>query len=379
MREILLCALLVPILSCAAPGPPPSSPASLDDVLRAIRDRHGLPALAGAVVIDERILAGAVGVRKLGDPTPVTLNDQFHLGSDTKAMTAVLIAMAIQEGRLRWGTTLEHALPNLAGDMQAAYRSVTIDQLLAHEAGFSADSALAGKNLMQIHMLPGSPKQQREEYAAALLSEPPVAAPGTQSLYSNRSYAVAGVILERIYGMPWESLIQEKLFKPLGMETAGFYAMGTPGKVDEPWQHRVENGSVVPVGPGPFSDNPAAIGPAGVVHCSIGDWAKFVRMVLQGAEGRDTLIKAAPMKRLLTSPDPGCAYAGGWGITQRAWGGGDVYTHAGSNTMNYCVAWLAPTRGFAVMAATNQGGDDAAKACDEASAALIGWVQAHRK
>jgi hypothetical protein len=54
----------------------------------------------------------------------------------------------------------------------------------------------------------------------------------------------------------------------------------------------------------------------------------------------------------------------------RAWGG-KVLTHSGSNTLWYCVAWLSPEKGFAVLAASNQGGDAAAKACDEVCAAAI--------
>lgn len=57
--------------------------------------------------------------------------------------------------------------------------------------------------------------------------------------------------------------------------------------------------------------------------------------------------------------------------TDRFWGGGAVLMHAGSNTMWYCVAWVAPKRDFAVLAAANLGGDDASQACDEAAVALI--------
>jgi hypothetical protein len=61
----------------------------------------------------------------------------------------------------------------------------------------------------------------------------------------------------------------------------------------------------------------------------------------------------------------------GWIVTERKWGGGKVLTHNGSNTMNYSVAWVAPKRKFAVLVCTNQGGEEAAKACDEAAGTLI--------
>ena len=65
----------------------------LDDVLKPIRAKYGLPALAAAVVKDGSIIAiGAVGTRVLGTEIPVAVDDRFHIGSDTKAMTATLAA-----------------------------------------------------------------------------------------------------------------------------------------------------------------------------------------------------------------------------------------------------------------------------------------------
>src|SRR5689334_15910427 len=77
--------------------------ASLNPILDPIRTRFELPALAAAVVQDGRITAsGAVGTRRAGAVIPVTLDDRFHIGSDTKAMTSLLAAMAVEGGKLRW-------------------------------------------------------------------------------------------------------------------------------------------------------------------------------------------------------------------------------------------------------------------------------------
>jgi CubicO group peptidase (beta-lactamase class C family) len=376
---LALSSLVIALCGVAAPAAvvQGGSPESIDALLEPIRRKHDMPALAAAVVEGDRIVAlGAVGVRKYGATVAVKVNDQFHLGSDTKAMSATLIGMAVEEGKLGWDTTLAQALPDFAATMRPEYRPVTIEQLLAHEAGFTDESWLAHKTGMEMHSLPGTNRQQRWTYVGALLQEPPKIPPGTKSLYSNRSYAVAGAILERLYDASWEDLITRKLFRPLGMTTAGFYAMGSPGKIDEPWQHVLQNGKHVPIGPGPLSDNPPAIGPAGVVHCSMADWAAFVRLHLRGEEGHDGLLKDATIRRLHTPPGGG-DYAGGWVLAARPWAGGTALTHAGSNTMNYCVVWIAPKRDFAVLAATNQGGDEAFKACDDAAATLIGWALQH--
>lgn len=62
----------------------------------------------------------------------------------------------------------------------------------------------------------------------------------------------------------------------------------------------------------------------------------------------------------------------GWIAVNRPWAGGMALTHAGSNTMNYCVTWLAPKKGFAVLVCTNRGGQQAA--ADEAIGALLKQV-----
>jgi hypothetical protein len=67
----------------------------------------------------------------------------------------------------------------------------------------------------------------------------------------------------------------------------------------------------------------------------------------------------------------GTTYAMGWLVLDRPWGGGRVLMHNGSNTMWYCVVWMAPEKDFAALIATNQGGDRAARACDEAATLLV--------
>ena len=160
------------------------------------------------------------------------------------------------------------------------------------------------------------------------------------------------------------------LFKPLGMTTAGFGAMGTSGRIDQPRQHRIKDGKLSAVEPGRLSDNPPVIGPGGTVHCSIKDWAKFVGAHLEGAKGEGALLKSETFGVLHTAAFGG-TYAPGWVITKRDWAGGEVLTHTGCNTTSFAVVWMAPKRDFAVLVASNQGKGEVAKGCDEAAWTLI--------
>jgi CubicO group peptidase (beta-lactamase class C family) len=341
--------------------------------LQEIRAKHNVPALAGAVIRDGGLLTyAAVGVRKKGEDVPVTGWDRFHIGSCTKAMTATLVQILVEQKKLRWEMTLVEAFPDLAPRMHEAYRTVTLLQCAAHRSGMpGADRTWPkGMDFLGVHRLPGPPRAQRAAYVAKILAQEPAARPGSEFLYSNAGYAVLGAACERAADAPWEDLMRRHLFKPLGMTKAGFGAMGSPGKIEEPWQHKVFEGKETPLEPGPRIDNPPAIGPAGTVHCSIRGWAAFVEAHLDGARGRPTPLAVTDWKRLHTPPFGG-DYALGWGTAERSWASGTALTHAGSNGMNYAVVWLAPKADFAVVVATNTGADAAPKACDDVAGAMV--------
>jgi CubicO group peptidase (beta-lactamase class C family) len=169
---------------------------------------------------------------------------------------------------------------------------------------------------------------------------------------------------EKVTGKSWEALMREKIFRPLGMTSAGFGAPGKATKNDQPRGHKADGS---PVEPGPGADNPVAIGPAGIVHLSIRDWAKFAAANLPSAKTK--LVKPETLEKLHTPAAGEPKYAMGWIIADgQPWAGGPALTHAGSNTMWYAVVWLAPAKDFAVLVACNQAND---KACNDAALALI--------
>jgi CubicO group peptidase (beta-lactamase class C family) len=364
--EIMLVSALTVCVIRASAAPPTSD--DMTQAVEAIRKKHDLPALAAVVVKDGRICDRvAVGVRKWGDPTPVTTNDLFHIGSDTKSMTATLAAMLIEEGKLHWDTTIADVFPELKGKMDKQYEAVTVEQLLTHRGGVpGTPPATAWTRAREQH---GTPTQQRREFIEAVLSQPPEAAPGTKMIYSNQGYAIVGAMLEKITGTPWETLITERLFKPLHMDSAGFGPPGTTGEVDQPWGHTRKLGFTMPV----QADNPPAIAPAGRVHCSLDDLARYSIFHMQRGQGGG-LLKPETLVKLHTPPTGG-GYACGWVVVKRGWAGGNALTHSGSNTMWYVVMWLAPEKKFSVVAATNIAGTDAEQGCDEVASAMINnWL-----
>lgn len=329
--------------------------------LEVIRAKHTLPALIGGIVTTAGLKSAAVtGVRVAGGKTEATLDDLWHLGSNTKAMTASVMATLVEERKLTWNDDLAKLLPKVPGLKGSPLGAVTVHRLLHHSSGLVANLKWG-----PIASGGGDMIAQRLRALDEAIQTPLASAPGSTYLYSNTGYVVAGIVMEQLTGKPWEDLMQERLFKPLGMTSAGFGGVGTPGIDDQPWPH-FENGTPTPTN-GPKVDNPAVMGPAGTVHTTLADWAKFVADHLKGARGQKALLKPASYAALHKPALD--AYAMGWSVVDRPWAGGLAMTHTGSNTMNYAVVWLAPKKGFAVIACTNRGLQ--AQAADEAVGALL--------
>jgi CubicO group peptidase (beta-lactamase class C family) len=345
-------------------------PTNTVQTLETIRKKCDFPALAVVVVKDGVICdRAAVGVRKHGEPVAITTNDVFHIGSCTKSMTATVAAIFIEEGKLRWDTTISEVFPEQKDSMNQQYQNVTLEQLLQHRGGVpGAPPPDAWKRAWEQK---GTSTEQRYEFIQAVLRNPPEAPPGTKCIYSNQGYAVVGAILEKINGMPWETLMRQRLFKPLKMNSAGFGVPGTNDKVDQPWGHTRKLLVTVPI----QADNPPAIGPGGTVHCSLDDLAVYAIAHMKG-EREGGLLKPETFRRLHTSPHGG-DYACGWSCCERGWAGGIALTHNGSNTFWYVVMWLAPKKDFAVIVGTNTGVNDAFKGCDDVAAQMIHkWLPA---
>jgi CubicO group peptidase (beta-lactamase class C family) len=339
-------------------------------VLESIRLKYNLPAIAGAVILNGRILAwDATGFRKKGSDVRVKSDDQFYLASCTKAMTATLAAILVERGQLRWDTTVAEALPELTEKIHPDYRDVTLKQLLAHQAGLPRRHNPPGMSTLDVCRIPGSPTEQRIAYVQMMLKQTPEAPPGEKFIYSNTGYAIAGLMCEQVVGTPWETLMREMLFEPLGMKTAGLSTTASPDEIVQPWQHRIKDSKISYIEPGPLSNGPPARAPAGGVHCSIKDWAKFVAAHLEAGRGEVSLLRPKTFQ-LLHTPAFGGSYALGWRVTERKWASGQCLTHSGSNG-SVAVVWMAPKLDFAVLLAINQSGKIAGRAREEAVGALI--------
>jgi len=358
---LLLCALLVGCVTDVDSDQPFGSAGdgTLGEVLESFRSQNGLPALAGMIVHQGRVVEmAAVGVRRAGFPDAIRVTDLWHLESITKSMTSTLVARLVEQGIVSWGTTVSQALPDLAERIRPEYADVTMEELLTHTSGMPND--LGASPIVSTHSRPddlAAVVVERHELAAQLLELLPVGARG-DFLYANNGYVVAGAMLEALTGEAWETLMRRELFQPLGITSGGFGPPGDPERPDQPWGHYLSRPTWIPE----WSDNASAIGPAGTVHISMEDMAKYMAAHLAGARGEaGGILEPESFERLHTPPpqskpcrDSNCLfenYAKGWGVAQ----GGAVLTHNGSNGLWLAWVWLSPEKDVGVFVVSNAG------------------------
>jgi CubicO group peptidase (beta-lactamase class C family) len=374
--------------AAAARGARPATAAAdsvlrLDAVLDSLRLARGVPGLAAAVIERGRLVAiGAAGVPYAGATRALTVRDPLHVGSCTKSMTALAMAQLVEKRRLQWSTTMAQAFPELLSDILPVYRNVRLDQLLTHRGGIPPYDDVAESTLIELNAAGYTPTSIRHEFVRRVVNEAPVHEPGAAYDYSNAGYTLAAAMAENLTGKSWEYWLQELVFAPLGLTTAGFGWPADKSHRDRPRGHRCADGAGLE--PEPLDTAyrlGAALGPGGDVHLSIADLARYVAFQLDGAEGRPTrpALTAASWQRLHEDPEgasPG--YAMGWQVLP-----GDavrpMLVHDGTAGTFYTRILIEPARDRAVVIATNAGPPCGRAACEQGLGVVLAWVGRMRR
>jgi CubicO group peptidase (beta-lactamase class C family) len=340
---------------------------SLDDVLEPIRAQESVPALAAAVMRgDELIASGATGVMEEGKEGRVTVASRWHVGSCTKAMTATMIGQLVHNGDITWNTTVIDVLPELEGKIDPKCAAITVHQLLSHTAGLPDYRTPGPEERKLLASLTGEPMAQRRQFLEKLLASPPVTEPGSKFDYSNAGYAVVAALAEAKTGMTWERLMRTRVFAPLGMAAGGTGWPRDEHHPREPLGHWRRDSQAVPHDPfGDYQLGPV-LGPAGDVHCTIPELARFAGAHLMGLQGRDAPWISADVVAMLHKPVRD-DYACGWVKMDVA--GRNVEWHNGSAGTFFTWMTIDTASNIVVVVATNCG--DRENACLVATERLL--------
>ncbi len=335
------------LMVLGAPEHTAAEPFRADDRAGALASRllgdSGAPGAAVGLIENGQRGLAAAGIRARGTTVGVTRQDQWHIGSNAKSMTATLVARLVEAGFVGWNDTVGRHLCDL--DPHPELAAVTFEMLLAHRGGVRADIGLQLRR--ELSGMRADVVSDRRRYAAEVLGKAPENRPGTAFHYSNAGYVVVGAMLEAATGQTWEELIEDWVFVPLTLESAGFGPPGTAETLNQPRGH----GGFFPWSrgarvPGQDADNIAAMGPAGRVHLSVADHLRYLRAHLSRPQ---SFLSAQSWDRL-HGDVAGQGYALGWVVRDDG-----ILLHAGSNTFWFNLVLIDPAHSAALVLALNTG------------------------
>ena len=323
-------------------------------VAHAARDWR-IPGMAVAVVKDDSLVfAKGYGVVEIGKPAPATEHTRFAIGSTTKAMTVASLAMLVDEGKLKWDDRVIDYFPDFQLYDAYATRELTVRDLLTHRTGLPGTDLLWG---LSENQYPLPEMMRRLRYVKPLSSF------RSQWEYQNLMYAVAGGLVAKISGMPWETFVQTRIFAPLGMNESiplVAQAIGKPN-VAVPHDNVHDTVRVVRV------RTTDAIAAAGSVWSSVSDMSKWMRFMLDsGRVGDKRLIKPATFREIVApeirapeSQYPALelaqpklfTYALGWFVEE--YNGETIWMHTGSIDGMSAIIGLMPSRRVGVYVLAN--------------------------
>lgn len=327
--------------------------AELPALLQEVTQDHSIAAMAGVLITHYQVAEQyQVGVRALEpNASNVGPTDVWHIGSNGKMMTATLIARLVEQGKLRWDSTLAELLPQYVAAMQPSYRTATIEDLLSHRAGLARNAD--ERWLESTYSVTTDPRRLRQQYVQRVLAVAPVAPIRADANYSNSGTIIAAAIAEQLTGQSFEQLIQREVFQPLQMQV-GF------GPTPDNANTGHKDGKPIR---GAHASNPRVMIPAGDMYMTMQDWARFVIDQMQGEHGHGKLLQQSSYIKLHT-PQGNSGSALGFGVRTDFPKQHPVrlLMHAGSNGYWQAVVTMQPDTGKALLLAANAGDGTQAEA-----------------
>ncbi|TBV74443.1 serine hydrolase domain-containing protein [Pseudoxanthomonas winnipegensis] len=257
--------------SAAADAP---AQASFDTLFDQAMARYRLPGLAVGVVEDGKVVyLRTAGETRAGSGEKIDADTLFKIASNTKAMTTGVLARLVDQGKLKWDDPVTQYLPQFRMADPWVTRNFQVRDLLIHNSGLG----LGAGDLM---LWPEPNDFTRADIIAGLAYLQPTHSFRAHYAYDNLMYVVAGEVAAKAGGKPYDQLVRQELFGPLGMSRCqvGAFDRDAVGNLAQP--HMVQDGrNVVVRADGPtIPDNPSMS--AGGIRCSVRDLTTWIAMWL---------------------------------------------------------------------------------------------------
>lgn len=352
-RRTIAATMCIACLSSAAAALPPA------DATRADAERvmklFDVPGIAIAVVKDGKVIESrGFGVRAVGSPAAVDGQTLFEIAANSKAFTAVMLAMLVDEDKLAWDDPVTQHLPDFQMFDPYVTREMTVRDLLANRSGL-------GEAVGDLMWWPSS-TFSTDEIIHNLRYLPPATSFRSTYTYEYLPFIAAGKIVAQANGMSWGDAIRARILTPLGMTHTTTGAAESAGIVDQAAPHSVIDGKTTVIKRMPMPNAAGAMG----ISSSADDMAKWMMLLLDGGQSRglysaarahemwtpQTLIPiAAPKPQLAATAPTFAAY--GLGFDLRDYRGVQLVSHRGWQFGLYSTVVMAPSAHLGIAILTN--------------------------
>jgi CubicO group peptidase (beta-lactamase class C family) len=303
------------------------APAALDAKLAAIekaveegRQKRGIPGLSLVIVKDDRVIyMKGLGYRDFEHKVPVTPDTLFAIGSSTKAFTAMLVAMGADEGKISLDDSPKKFLSYFKLQDPEADAKITVRDLLSHSSGL---------NRTDLAWITGV--LNREEVIRVAGQAKPTAKLREKWQYQNVMYSAAGECVAKAENSTWESLIKERIFKPLGMRASNLNVPDTLRSPDHSNGYNYDE-DTKETRELPMRDFPQ-VAAAGAINSNARDMAQWLRLMLGGGafEGKRLVSEHSFAELVKPQMKIGGNVNYGLGWMLREWHGHKVAEHGGN-------------------------------------------------
>ncbi len=307
------------------------------------RQKLFIPGASLAIIKDDKvILLTGLGYKDLAKKKPVTPDTLFAIGSSTKAFTSMIMAMAVDEGKVKFTDSPKKYLPYLRMFDPDTDKNITISDILSHRSGLPrTDLIMLGSNLTS------------EDLIWNVTRAKPTAKLGEKFQYQNIMFVAAGMIEGTVYGSTWFDLVKQRIFQPLGMTRTNTSVAQTLADPDH---------SLGYAGTPDYRELPMRsidiAAPAGAINSSAREMSNWVRFLLRAGEvdGKQLVSKDSygELFKPRITVAGGLKYGYGWFLDD--WHGHKVIQHGGNiDGFNAQVAFM-PDQDLGLVLLTNVSG-----------------------
>ena len=260
------------------------SSAGVDQLVEDAMEKFVVAGVAVGIVKDGEIIhARGYGVKSVETREPVNKHTSFAIASNSKAFTTCALALLVEEGKISWQDRVIDHIPEFKMYNEYVTQNFNIQDLLTHRSGL-------GLGAGDLQKWPSGSDFTMADMLSNFQYFEPVSAFRTKYDYDNILYLVAGELIKRVSGKPWETFVKERIMNPLGMDNSHTLPASMIGSENLATPHLAEDGVLKTI-PYYEVDPDKTNGAAGGVFSNANDLCNWMLVHLNGGKYGENLKK----------------------------------------------------------------------------------------